>query len=263
MTASANIFDYQESWRGPIVASAILHIVLFSAVIFFAAFNGATGGGWGGSQTGDSAMNATLVSSASIPLPATEAPKENIVANESKGLSKTQPTEAKPEPEAIPIPDRTVKQKPKPIYRDTIRPQPKPVETAKDNVVPFGEGGPVSGPYTMFKSVTGSGGMQFGTGGAFGSRYSWYVDAVRRKVSENWLKYEVDPSIQAAKRVYLTFDIGRGGQPSNVQVSQSSGVPSLDQSAVRALQRIDTFGPLPNDYSGSKVSVEFWFDYKR
>ncbi len=61
----------------------------------------------------------------------------------------------------------------------------------------------------------------------------------------------------------MTFDITRDGHPSNVQVEQSSGVPSLDQSAVRALQRIDTFGPLPGDYSGSKVSVEFWFDYKR
>jgi protein TonB len=49
----------------------------------------------------------------------------------------------------------------------------------------------------------------------------------------------------------------------NVQVEQSSGVPSLDISAVRALQRIDTFGPLPPDYSGGKISVEYWFDYKK
>jgi protein TonB len=48
-----------------------------------------------------------------------------------------------------------------------------------------------------------------------------------------------------------------------VQVEQSSGVPSLDISATRALQRIDTFGQLPSDYSGSKISVEYWFDYKR
>jgi periplasmic protein TonB len=48
-----------------------------------------------------------------------------------------------------------------------------------------------------------------------------------------------------------------------VRIEQSSGVPSLDISAVRALQRIDTFGALPPDYSGSKVSVEFWFDYKK
>jgi protein TonB len=37
----------------------------------------------------------------------------------------------------------------------------------------------------------------------------------------------------------------------------------LDISAVRALQRIDTFGALPADYSGSKISVEYWFDYKK
>ena len=61
----------------------------------------------------------------------------------------------------------------------------------------------------------------------------------------------------------MTFDIKRDGQPPNVRIEQSSGVPSLDQSAVRALQRIDTFGPLPSDYAGNKVSVEFWFDYKR
>ena len=58
-------------------------------------------------------------------------------------------------------------------------------------------------------------------------------------------------------------DVARDGHPTNVQIEQSSGVPSLDISAVRALQRIDTFGPLPSDYSGSKISVEFWFDYKR
>ena len=74
---------------------------------------------------------------------------------------------------------------------------------------------------------------------------------------------DLSRQIKDARRFYLTFDITRDGRPTNVQVEQSSGVPSLDISAVRAVQRIDTFGPLPPDYSGSKVSVEFWFDYKR
>ena len=86
---------------------------------------------------------------------------------------------------------------------------------------------------------------------------------IQQKVAENWLKYEVDPNITSAQRVYITFDIARDGHPSNVQIEQSSGVPSLDISAVRALQRIDTFGPLPPDYPGSKISVEYWFDYKK
>lgn len=261
MAISADIFDREEPWRGPLLASSALHAGLVCTVLVVALVNGRSGASWGGERSGDSAINATLVSNAAIPLPSTEAPKENLVATESKGLSKPEPVQKVPEPKAIPIPESPVKTKPAPIHRDTIQ-KPKPVETAS-NVVPFGEGGPVSGPYTMFKSDMGSGGMQFGTAGSFGSRYSWYVDAVRRKVSENWLKYEVDPSIHSANRVYVTFDIGRSGQPGNVQLSQSSGVPSLDQSAIRALQRIDTFGPLPNDYAGGKVSVEFWFDFKK
>ncbi|MCU1284587.1 MAG: Cell division and transport-associated protein TolA [Acidobacteriales bacterium] len=246
------------------MASAVLHVVLFGTMLIAAALNGATGGGWGGSRNGDSAISATLVSNAAIPLPATEAPKENILANESKGISKSQPKVVEPEPKAIAIPDRNVKPKPeKKLPTPTIeKPLPKPVETAT-NVVPFGQGGPVSGPYTMFKSTTGSGGMQFGSGGTFGTLYDYYVQAVRRRISDNWLKYEVDPSIQSANRVYLTFDILHNGQPTNVQISQSSGIPSLDQSAVRALQRIDSFGELPQGYRGSKVSVEFWFDYKK
>src|SRR5580698_7005738 len=74
---------------------------------------------------------------------------------------------------------------------------------------------------------------------------------------------KVDPKITTAQRVYITFDIGRDGHPFNVQTEQSSGVPALDISATRALQRIDTFGPLPPDYSGNKISVEFWFDYSK
>jgi TonB family protein len=69
--------------------------------------------------------------------------------------------------------------------------------------------------------------------------------------------------IREAGRVFITFEITRSGQPRNVQLSQSSGVPSLDVSAVRSIQRIDTFGPLPREYPGSGVAVEFWFDYRR
>jgi protein TonB len=230
-------------------------------MIFIGVFNRSGGDNWGGTTSGDSAMSAKLVSSA-IPLPAQPAENENVLATESKGLSESVSREKLPEPEAIPIPDKTTKLKPEKLPRTPTAEKPRP-EIKASNVVPFGQGGPVSAPYTMFKSDLGSGGMTFGPAGSFGNRYSWYVDAVRRKVSENWLKYEVDPSITNASRVYLTFEIERSGQPGNIQITQGSGVPSLDMSAKRALQRIDTFGPLPPDYPGNRVSVEFWFDYKK
>ena len=256
-----DIYSEHGQLHRPLAWSLGLHLAFAAFVVFYAVFiNGFRGTGWGSGGGGD-AMGATLVSS--VPLPANPTQTTNVVATESKGFAKSQPTVQEKEPEAIPIPDKNAKTKikPTPVKTETQRKaEPEPTDS---NQIPYGEGGPATGPYTM--SAGGAkGGFGFtGSGGDFGSQYAWYVQAVQRKVTENWLKYEVDPRITEAKRVYLTFDIARDGHPANVQVEQSSGVPSLDQSAVRALQRIDTFGPLPSNYSGNKVSVEFWFDYKR
>jgi len=263
MEANAEIFFEHDRWGRNLAWSAGLHVAVAAAIVAYAVIAPRSNGGSWGAGGGGEAMGVSLVST--VPLPATQAPAQNVLANESKGITKSQPQpQAETLPDAIPIPEQESKKKPKPKASETHRkPVPQPVEEA-NNVVPFGQGGPVSGPYGTFSAGGAKGGFGFtGGGGDFGTRYSWYVRVVQQKVSENWLKYEVDPRIQDAQRVYVTFDITRDGRPTNVQVEQSSGVPSLDQSATRALQRIDTFGPLPPDYSGNRVSVEFWFDYKR
>ncbi|HSA93960.1 MAG TPA: TonB family protein [Terriglobales bacterium] len=253
MAVSADIYLERDPWERSVALSVALHGFFFGGMLLYAAlFGGFHGENWGGAG-GGGALSATLVSNVPIPRPPAET--EQVLANESAGLSESLPREKEQEPEAVPIPEPNAREKPV---------KPKPVAPPQSNVIPFGKGGPVSGPYGVFEARGAKGGFGFtGPGGDFGSRYAWYVDVVRRKVSENWLKYEVDPSIGSARRVYVTFDILRSGQPANIEVEQSSGVPSLDQSALRALKRIDTFGPLPPDYSGSKVSVEFWFDYRR
>jgi protein TonB len=196
-------------------------------------------------------------------LPSSAPQNQNVLANESKGVTKSEPKVEEKEPDAIEIQGKNSKIKPtKPPTPTKSKPQPAPQE--ESNQVAFGEGGPVSGPYGSFAAGGAKGGFGVtGGGGDFGTRYGWYVEVIQRKVSENWLKYEVDPGINNAQRVYITFEVARDGHPYNVKVEQSSGVPSLDQSAARALQRIDTFGPLPSDYSGSKISVEYWFDYTK
>jgi len=260
--ASTEIFFEHDRWGHNLAWSAALHVGVTVAIVAYAWIaTGRHGSNWG-EGGGGSAMGVSLVSN--VPLPANPVQTQNVLATESKGLSKSQPQPIVEDKEAIPIAEKNAKKKPVPQPTATQRkPQPPPVEQAS-NVVPFGEGGPVSGPYSMFNIGGAKGGFGFtGGGGDFGARYAWYVRVVNQKVSENWLKYEIDPRIQNANRVYLTFDIERSGRPTNVQVEQSSGVPSLDQSAVRALQRIDSFGPLPSDYSGGFVSVEFWFEYHR
>lgn len=262
MEANAEIFFEHDRWGRNLAWSAALHIAVAGSIVLYAVIAPSGGGNTWGAGGGGDAMGVTLVSS--VPLPAPAVQTQNVLANESKGLAQSLPKAEEKEPDAIPIPDQNAKKKPKPRSSESHqKAQPQPVDEAS-NVVPFGEGGPVSGPYGVFNAGGAKGGFGFtGGGGDFGSRFAWYVRVVQQKVSENWLKYEVDPNITDARRVYVTFDIKRDGQPANVLVEQSSGVPSLDQSAVRALQRIDTFGPLPPDYSGTKVSVEFWFDYKR
>jgi len=260
MAANAEIFFEHDSWGKNLAWSLGLHVAVAAIIVFYAMFlSSSRGEGWGAGGGGD-AIGVTLVTT--VPLPATPTDTQNVLANQSTGLTQSQPKQEEKDQQAIPIPDKDSKSKPKPqnsSKQAKATPPPPP-----DNVAPYGEGGPVSGPYGMFSAGGAKGGFGFsGGGGDFGSRFAWYVRVVQQKVSENWLKYEIDPRIGDAKRVYLTFNIARDGRPMDVEVEQSSGVPSLDQSAVRAIQRIDTFGPLPSDYSGNKVSVEFWFDYKR
>jgi periplasmic protein TonB len=261
MAADAEIFLEHGKLGRPLALSAGLHVAFTGLIILFGVIlPGRHGDMWGAGGGGD-AIGVSLVSN--IPLPASAVQTQNVLANESKGLTKSQPQEKQNEPDAIPIPDKGTKIKAKPVVSASKAKSQPPPET-ETNEVPFGQGGPVSGPYGTFSANGAKGGFGFqGGGGDFGSAYAWYVKVVQQKVSENWLRYEIDPSIHQANRVYVVFDITRSGQPTNVQIEQSSGVPSLDQSAIRAIQRIDTFGPLPPAYSGNKVTVEFWFDYKR
>ena len=260
--ASTEIYFEHEAWGRALVWSAGLHVGITLALLVYATFvTRGTGESWGSGGGGD-AIGATLVST--VPLPANPAPTQNVLANESKGLTQSQPKIEEKEPEAIEIQGQKAKIKPKKKQITESKAKPQPAPEPENNKVAFGEGGPVSGPYGTFSAAGAKGGFGItGGGGDFGTRYGWYVRVIQQKVSENWLRYEVDPRITSAQRVYITFDVARDGHPSNVRVEQSSGVPSLDISATRALERIDTFGPLPADYPGSKISVEYWFDYKR
>lgn len=260
MSASTEIYFEHERWGRALSWSAGFHVFVVVALLVFATFiTRRTGETWGAGGGGD-AIGATLVSS--VPLAVTQG--QNVLANESKGLTQSQPKIEEKEPEAIDIQGKNAKIKPKKKQITESKAKAEPAPEPEENQVAFGEGGPVSGPYGTFTAGGAKGGFGItGGGGDFGTRFGWYVRVIQQKVSENWLKYEVDPRITTAQRVYITFDVARDGHPSNVHVEQSSGVPSLDISATRALQRIDTFGPLPPDYPGSKISVEYWFDYKR
>src|SRR5436853_1314276 len=144
MAANTDIYAEHSQLGRPLAWSAGLHLAFAVFVVFYTMFiQGARGNGWG-SGGGGEAMGATLVNS--VPLPASEVQTTNVLANESKGLAQSQPKVQEQEPEAVPIPDKNTKIKPKPpVISKQRKPEPEP----EDNQVPYGEGGPVSGPYSM------------------------------------------------------------------------------------------------------------------
>jgi TonB family protein len=270
--SAGSIAIRDQSLKGPLLWSLVLHSLLFGSMAVSTIFSH-RGDLWGG-PGGGGAVSVKLVGGLQgVPLPRPETVTTNRVVDETKGLYKAEP---KPKPKAPP-PDATQL----PEFKKEKQPHyvTRPSKVLEDktpppqNAVPYGQGGTPSVPYSQAQSQsqfamgsTGTtAGMGFGGpgGGDFAGRYSWYVSAVQRRVSSNWLQSTIDPSLPWAPRAVVTFDILRNGAVTNVQILQSSGNASVDSSVMRAVLGSSPMQPLPNDYSGGKVSVEFWFDYRR
>lgn len=220
----------------------------------------------GGGGAGGGAVHVTLVGSLpAIPLPTPPAVTTSRVVDVTHGLYKSEPPPKIPfEQKSIKLP-RFLKEK-RPVYKT-----PRPSKILKNkaqpptNAVPYGQGGTPQVPTSTFTvGQNTQGGMNLGgPGGNFGQRFRWYVEAVQRRVSSNWLQATVNPTIQSAPRAVIDFEILRDGTIVNIQIMQSSGYPSVDASAVRAIQASSPLRPLPGAYTGSYVNVEFWFDFRR
>jgi protein TonB len=256
----ADLFSEREGWKKPVAVSAGLHGLFAVFVVVAGYVSGARGQTFGGGDAPGEAVHASLVSS--IPLPHPQVTTDNILANESKGQTQSVPqTPVEEKPEAIPIPENPPKHR---VDRSPVTPtrdKPQPTTVPQDNRVPFGQGGPITGSFTSFSAANTKGGVGI-QGGGTDNRFNYYLSVISAKISSNWYQSEIGPNVEP-HRVWVTFDVLKDGTPTNIRIEQSSGVPTLDQSTIRAVQRIDTFGPLPIGYSGSKFPVEFWFDYHR
>jgi protein TonB len=242
--------------------SAGAHTALV-ALVLFTAFYAPRGNAWSGA--GGGAVSITAVGSLpGVPLPRPAVVSMSRVADPTKGLYKSEPPPKTPEAtDATKLPQ---------FEKEKKLPPSKPSRLLKDDstpppgAIPYGQTGAPSLPYTQFTQGSGTPGgigVQGPAGGDFGARYSWYVEAVQRRISGNWLQSTIDPAIQFAPRVVVEFQIFRDGTARNIQVTHSSGNASVDRSALRAVQDSIPFPKLPGDYAGSYVAVEFWFEFHR
>ena len=253
-----------EDLKRPLVVSLSAHLVIVALLMFGPAPG--RGESWGGA--GGGAVQVSLVSNLpGVPLPRPQITTNSRVATESPGLFR------EAEPKVVPQAPTTPAQADEiPSFQDSRQssiPLPPPRRPSDRRVanppsaVPSGEGGPPAMRYTPFNTEGGQGGTSFGGGGGFGGRYPWYVESVQRRISSNWLISTIDPYLQWSPRVTVSFDVLRDGSIVSIQIMQSSGNASVDRSTVRAIRESSPLPSLPSDFTGTRVSVEFFFDFKR
>jgi periplasmic protein TonB len=258
MSTYAHPAPLQQKIGGGFVGAVLLHVAVAGALIGLAFLHPSHSDIWGDKTASTGSIQASMVSS--IPLPSKAPPVEkSVLAPENVTKAAAPPpkehTVAPPKPTDILIKSNT-KPPTKVAPKETPAPPKHPQLTPDTPKAASGEQATqIAQSATPVKNGTASAAVE---DKAFGLRYAYYRDVVSRKVAENWYNSEADPRASQDKHVNIRIEILRDGSITNIQMQQRSGSPTLDQSALRALQRIDTFGPLP---AGDHVTVELTFDY--
>jgi TonB family protein len=253
------------SLKKPLLWSAAFHAALFGSLTVSTIYSH-RGDMWG-SAGGDGAVSVGLVARVpGVTLPRPEAVTQSQVVDTSKGLYKSEPApKPKPiEPGVQKIPEFKKEKAPHIVSRPSkVFEDKTPPPT---NAVPYGGGGAPALPYSSFAmNGPSQGGMGFSGpgGGDFSGRFPSYVDAVRNRISSNWLQSTVDASVRWAPRAEFTFQVMRDGTVINIQMTQSSSNRAVDNSMLRAIQSSNPLSPLPSSYPGTSVTVTFYFDFRR
>jgi periplasmic protein TonB len=261
-SSEIDVLDQPDGIGSPFAKSTLLHVLIVGSLIGYGyVHNLLHGSEWGSNATQQGAIQATLVSNAALPLPQDHPPTDNVLATENPSLAPELPeekTEPLPLPDAIPIPEKPIPAKPQ-VKPSPTPPPPHPIPVKQQNKATFGEAAPANVPRSAGSNNAST--PQAVTGGDFGSRFGWYVDVIKRKVAQDWYLQEVDPSTAAGATVFVQFTVARDGSPSSISLATPSSSPSLNSSCMHAVQRVDTFGPLPPGYNQNSLNVLYHCTY--
>ena len=84
-----------------------------------------------------------------------------------------------------------------------------------------------------------------------------YMRELQRRIKMNW----DPPKGNESKRVVLLFKIAKDGRLLSCSVFKSSGLPGADKAAINAVQATAPFRPLPAEFKGQSIDIQFTFDY--
>jgi protein TonB len=219
----------------------------------------ARGNNWGDNASSVGAIQATMVSS--LPLPPKQPTLDTgVLTSDTPSPAPIQTkteTQPPPKPDELAIPDKF--KKPVKTAENTAPPPPKHIQPVPPTPTKAtsGETGGVRIPESTTDVKNGTAAVS-ALDSTFGARFAWYIRIVNSRVAQNWYTGEADPRTSNGRSTAILFDINRDGTPSNVRVETPSGSPSLDTSALHAVQRVEGFGPLP---AGDHITVEYTFHF--
>ena len=96
--------------------------------------------------------------------------------------------------------------------------------------------------------------------GAEALGYSYYLNAMLTRISDNWLNpYAGGPQVLTAT---VVFTIERDGTIKDVQIEKKSGDATYDASCERSLLVTDKLPPLPPEFTGPRLKLHLEFEQK-
>lgn len=109
-----------------------------------------------------------------------------------------------------------------------------------------------------------------GSGSGFSSQiglsnfpYTYYLQIIIDRVSGNWFKSLVSPGTRGDYYTTVFFKIYQNGQISDLKIEESSGIDSLDLTALRAIRTSAPFPPLPRAYNEKYLGIHLIFEHSQ
>jgi protein TonB len=181
------------------------------------------------------------------PAPKRAAPKPAlptpVIHEPAPPVEQTKPPETKPIPKTVPT---------SPFGRSTKTGSDTPVPPPPAPLLPQSSAKPGNGIGAGDVPIGGSGvtGLE---GGDF--PYTLYIERMKSLVGGHWFRPQVTPGTTTL----LYFVINRDGTIRDARVETSSGNPTFDRAALRAILESSPLPPLPFGYNGTFLGVHLTF----
>jgi len=192
---------------------------------------------------------------ASPPTPVPAAPAKRPEPPPSKAVQKP-PSPEKPAPKPSPSRQHPAEPRSEPaaplVASPPAAPDPAPATASA------GSAGSAAAGFAPDLSGGDPGGVPSIDSAAF--PFAYYRALITNRLRAAWSRPTVPGGLSGPIRATVRFEILRGGALVDISLGSPSGHPPLDRSALRAAYDANPLPPLPDEFEGDRLAVNFYFE---